>query len=437
VKATQSFLQVFQSRKMAALLLLGFSSGLPLYLTSRTLQAWMQEEKVDLASIGLFSLVGLPYSLKFLWSPLLDRFVPPFLGRRRGWLVLTQVGLFFAIAAMALQQPKHAVELLAINALIVAFLSATQDIAGDAYRTDVLEAHELGLGASTWVLGYRIAVLVTSALALILADRMPWSLVYLLMAALMGVGLVTSFWAPEAKLSASKAHELRPPTSLVDAVYLPFQEFFQRLGLSAGRLILLFVLFYKMGDALVGNMATPFLLDIGFSKTEIGAIQGGMGFLATTVGVIGGGVILTKIGLNRSLWIFGVLQALSNVGYFSLATVGKNSSFLVLAINLENLCAGFVTAAFVAYLMSLCNQRFSATQFALLSSLMAASGNLLASPAGQLAKATGWPGFFLITLVAALPGLVLLPFVAPWNPRSAPMPRPGLDDEEVDFPDKF
>ncbi len=416
---------------MAALLLLGFSSGLPLYLTSRTLQAWMQEEKVDLASIGLFSLVGLPYSLKFLWSPLLDRFVPPFFGRRRGWLILTQVGLLLAIAAMALQQPKNALGLLAINVSIVAFLSATQDIAGDAYRTDVLEGHELGLGASTWVLGYRIAVLVTSALALILADRMPWPVVYLLMAALMGVGLVTSFWAPEPKLSASKARELRPPASLVDAVYLPFQEFFQRLGLGAGSLILIFVLFYKMGDALVGNMATPFLLDIGFSKTEIGTIQGGMGFLATTVGVIGGGVILTKIGLNRSLWIFGVLQALSNLGYFSLAAVGKNNLFLVLAINIENLSAGFVTAAFVAYLMSLCNPRFSATQFALLSSLMAASSNLLASPAGKLAKATDWPMFFLITLVAALPGLILLPFVTPWNARPAPIPR--LDDEDVNF----
>lgn len=426
MKATQSFLQVFQSRKLACLLLLGFSSGLPLYLTSRTLQAWMQDEKVDLASIGLFSLVGLPYSLKFLWSPLLDRFVPPFMGRRRGWLVITQVGLLLAITAMALQQPRNALQFLAINAIIIAFLSATQDIAGDAYRTDVLEKSELGLGASTWVLGYRIAILVTSALALILADRIPWSAVYLLMAILMGVGLITSFFAPE-----PKANDNLPPPSLVDAVYLPFQEFFQRLGLGTGSLILLFVLLYKVGDALVGNMATPFLLDIGFSKTEIGAIQGGMGFLATTVGVIGGGVILTKIGINRSLWLFGGLQALSNLGYFSLATVGKNSSFLVLALNLENLCAGFVTAGFVAYLMNLCNHRFSATQFALLSSLMAASGNILAAPAGQLAKATGWPLFFLVSLVAALPGLVLLPVVAPWNPRSIPdMSIPGLDEQD-------
>lgn len=429
MKATQPFLQVFQSRKLASLLLLGFSSGLPLYLTSRTLQAWMQDEKVDLASIGLFSLVGLPYSLKFLWSPLLDRFVPPFLGRRRGWLVLTQVGLLLAIAAMAFQQPRNALQFLAINALIIAFLSATQDIAGDAYRTDVLEVRELGLGASTWVLGYRIAILVTSALALILADRIPWSGVYLLMAALMGVGLITSFWAPEPKGNSD-----RPPTSLMDAVYLPFEEFFRRLGLGAGSLTLLFVLLYKVGDALVGNMATPFLLAMEFTKTDIGAIQGGMGFLATTVGVIGGGLIVTRIGINRSLWIFGGLQALSNLGYFCLATVGKNYSFLVLAINLENLCAGLVTAAFVAYLMSLCNQRFSATQFALLSSLMVVCSIILAAPAGHLAKATGWPGFFLISLIAALPGLLLLPFVAPWNPRPVlpELPRDVLDYEDDD-----
>lgn len=429
MKATQPFLQVFQSRKLASLLLLGFSSGLPLYLTSRTLQAWMQDEKVDLASIGLFSLVGLPYSLKFLWSPLLDRFVPPFLGRRRGWLVLTQVGLLLAIAAMALQQPRNALQFLAINSLIVAFLSATQDIAGDAYRTDVLEVQELGLGASTWVLGYRIAILVTSALALFLADRIPWSGVYLLMAALMGVGLITSFWAPEPKGNSN-----RPPTSLMDAVYLPFEEFFQRLGLGAGSLTLLFVLLYKVGDALVGNMATPFLLAIEFTKTDIAGIQGVMGFLATTVGVIGGGIIVTRIGINRSLWIFGGLQALSNLGYFCLATVGKNYSFLVLAINVENLCAGLITAAFVAYLMSLCNQRFSATQFALLSSLMAVCSIILAAPAGHLAKATGWPGFFLISLIAALPGLLLLPFVAPWNPRPVlpEIPREVLDDEDDD-----
>jgi len=495
VNAPKSLLQVFQSRKMAALLLLGFSSGLPLFLTSRTLQVWMKEENVDLGVIGLFAIVALPYSLKFLWSPLLDRFVPPFMGRRRGWLVITQVGLLLAIAAMALQKPAQdaqVLQLLAINALIISFLSATQDIAGDAYRTDVLKPQELETGASVWVLGYRIALLATSFLGLVLADYLPWNVVYLLMAAFMAVGIITSFWAPEApdenlqtrsplslkdvifllfiillvagllggaligyiplnvfywvvaavigvwlitsfllpKRTLSNELENRPPQSLQDAVTLPFQEFFQRFGLPQGSLILSFILLYKLGDALVGNMANPFLVDINFSKTQIGAIQGGMGFLATTVGVLAGGAILTKLGINRCLWIFGILQLLSNFGYYALAIAGKNDSLLVLAINIENFCAGLVTVVTVAFLMSLCNHNFTTTQFALFSSLTAISRDILSAPAGELAEATGWATFFLITVVVALPGLLLLPFVAPWNPQPVIMPRPGLDDDD-------
>lgn len=489
--ATKSLLQVFQSRKMAALLLLGFSSGLPLFLTSRTLQVWMTEENVDLGVIGLFAIVALPYSLKFLWSPLLDRFVPPFMGRRRGWLVITQVGLVLAIAAMALQKPAQDVQvlqLLALNALVITFLSATQDIAGDAYRTDVLRLQELETGASVWVLGYRLALLVTSFLALVLADHLPWNIVYLLMAAFMGVGIITSFWAPEAPdenlqnrsplslkdvilllfiillvagllssiltgyiplnvfywivavvigawlitsflLPRTRDYDLenRPPQSLQDAVVLPFQEYFQRFGLIQGSLILSFILLYKLGDALVGNMANPFLVDINFSKTQIGAIQGGMGFLATTVGVLVGGAVLTKLGINRCLWIFGILQLLSNFGYYALAIAGKNNSLLVLAINLENFCAGLVTVVTVAFLMSLCNHNFTTTQFALFSSLTAISRDILSAPAGELVKATGWATFFLISVVVALPGLLLLPFVAPWNPQlTTPT---GLDDD--------
>ena len=410
---------------MVALLFLGFASGLPLFLTSQTLQAWMSIEEIDLGAIGLFSLVGLPYSLKFIWSPLLDRFVPPFLGRRRGWLVLTQAALIVAIAAMALQRPSQALQFLAINALVIAFFSASQDIAFDAYRTDVLEPLEMGAGAAVAVLGYRIALLVTGSLALILADQIPWSTVYLLMSALMAIGLLTSFWAPEPR------NPRTPPASLADAVSLPFIEFFQRSGLVRGILILLFIVLYKLGDALVNNMSKPFLLPntgLGFSQTEMGVIQGGMGLLATIVGTLAGGVILSKIGINRSLWVFGILQAVSNFTYFLLAKVGKNYSFLVLTINIENFCAGLGTAAFVAFLMSLCNQRFSATQYALLSSLMAVSRDILVAPAGGLAEATGWSLFFLLSIVAAIPGLLLLPVFAPWNSRLAPIPRPGLDD---------
>ncbi len=403
---------VLKSRKLLSLLLLGFSSGLPLFLTGRTLQVWLTEAGVDLGVIGWLSLVRLPYTLKFLWSPFLDRFVPPFLGRRRGWLVITQVGLMIAIAWMSLQNPKQALNILAINALIIAFLSATQDIAGDAYRTDVLAPEELGLGASTWILGYRVAILTTSSVALVLAEDLPWSVIYLLMAVLMGVGIIAAFFAPE------PIDQERSPDSLVDAIYLPFREFFQRKGIILGATVLTFILLYKFGDALLGNMATPFLVDIGFTKKVIGAIQGGWGFVSTTVGVVLGGAILTKIGLNRALWVVGISQALSNASYLGLSLIGKNETALLGVISIENLCAGMVASVFVAYLMSLCNPKFSATQFALLSSLMAAGNDILSAPAGELVKVLGWPSFFASTIAFSIPGMLLLFLVAPWSERS-------------------
>jgi len=495
VNATRSLLQIFQSRKMAVLLFLGFSSGLPLFLTSRTLQLWMQDAGVDLGAITLFGLVSVPYSLKFLWSPLLDRFVPPFLGRRRSWLILTQVGLVLAIAAMALQQPaqnSQVLQLLAITALVVTFLSATQDIAGDAYRTDILSPLELEAGASVWVLGYRMALLVTSFLALVLADYIPWNAVYLIMAAFMAVGIIATLVAPSepvlegeqtsapisikdgiflllfaailaglvggvitglislptlslliASLLAfwlvaafvlpqrrNNVTQSRPPQSLQDAVILPFQEFFGRFGLTQASLILAFILLYKLGDSFVGITANLFLRELTFTKSEIAAVQGGMGFIATTVGVLAGGAILTKIGINRALWIFGILQLVSNLGYYALAIAGKNYSLLVLAINIENFCAGLITVVTVAYLMSLCNHSFTTTQFALFSSLVAISRDLLSAPAGQLAIITGWSTFFLLSIVAAIPGLLLLPLIAPWNPAPIAMPKPGLNDDD-------
>lgn len=423
MKAIQSLLKVFESRKMAALLLLGFASGLPLLLIGNTLKAWMTLEKVDLGAIGWFSLASLPYSFKFLWSPFLDRFTLPFLGRRRGWLIVMQIALIVAIALMGFQQPKQALQMLAINAIVIAFLSATQDIATDAYRTDVLTPLEMGAGAAVFILGYRIALLVAGSLALILADKMPWSSVYLLMAATMAIGIFATLLAPEPR-------EISPPASLADAVVLPFDEFFQRQGVLHGILILLFITLYKLGDALLSNMTTPFLLNTGFTKTDIGAIQVGMGLIATIVGALAGGSILSKIGINRSLWVFGFLQAVSNLAYYFLSIVGKNYQAMVLAINIEQFCGGLGTAAFVAFLMSLCNQRFSATQYALLSSLMAVSRDILAAPGGEIVKSTSWSMFFLISIFAALPGLMLLPVFAPWNPQPVAMPRPGLDEEE-------
>src|SRR6266480_4648506 len=256
-------LRIFGQPKMGILLLLGFSSGLPFYLTSKTLQAWMTTAKVDLATIGFFSLVALPYSLKFVWAPVMDRFVPPFLGRRRGWVLITQVLLLLVIAAMALHDPRTGLKMLAINAIAIAFLSASQDISLDAYRTDVLETREMGAGAAVFVMGYRIALLTTGALAFFLADRMPWQTVYVILSLLLIIGIVTTFVAPEPVLSDA------PPRTLAEAVVLPFADFFQRAGVLRALLVLLFIVLYKYSDSLAGSMTTPFLLKTGFTQTEV------------------------------------------------------------------------------------------------------------------------------------------------------------------------
>jgi PAT family beta-lactamase induction signal transducer AmpG len=425
-----NWFKVFQSRKMSALIFLGFASGLPFYLSSKNpIQAWMSEDGVSLEAIGAFGLVSLPYSLKFLWSPLLDRFVPPFLGRRRGWLVISQIALIVAIAAMALQNPSKALQFLAINAFLIAFFSATQDILADAYRTDVLEKPELGAGASVFLLGYRLAIIFTSYLPLWIAEQTSWNFFYLLMSALMIIGLVNSFFAPEPPKKGE------PPKSLKDAIVYPFLDFLERNGLQKAIFILLFITIYKLGDAMVKNLSTPFLLEQGlnFSKSDL-ALPGTLSIIATIVGTLAGGAIMTRIGINRSLWIFAIVQAVGNLMYFALALVGRNQLLMIGAINVESFCSGLESAAFVAFLMSLCNQRFSATQYALLSSLVAFSRDILVAPSGIWAKAMGWPNFFLMTAIAALPGLILLPFFAPWHERDDLAPqltsRFGSEDED-------
>lgn len=401
--------KIFGQQKMAFLLLLGFSSGLPFYLTSKTLQAWMTTAHVDLATIGFFSLVTLPYSLKFVWAPLMDRYVPPFLGRRRGWVLITQVLLLLAIAAMSLHDPRVGLRMLAVNAIAIAFFSASQDISLDAYRTDVLQDREMGAGAAVFVLGYRIAMITTGALAFYLADRIAWPSVYLVLSALLLIGIATTFFSPEPVLRDA------PPKSLAEAVVLPFREFFRRAGAWRAALVLLFIVLYKYSDSLAGSMTTPFLLKTGFSQSEVGAVFLGAGVIATIVGVLAGGAVIGKLGINKSLWIFVVFQGLSNLTYYGLSLTARSHPLMVTAVVVENFGLGLVTAGMTAYLMSMCNKRFTATQFALLSSLMAASRDILVAPAGKFAESLGWPNFFLITVAMALPPLVLLPFIAPWT----------------------
>ena len=408
-----SAFRIFGQPKMAILVLFGFSSGLPFYLTSKTLQAWMTTAHVDLATIGFFSLVTLPYSLKFVWAPVMDRYIPPFLGRRRGWVLITQILLLLSIAAMALHDPARGLQMLAINAIAITFFSASQDISLDAYRTDVLQDREMGAGAAVFVLGYRIAMISTGALAFFLADRIQWPAVYAVLSTLLVVGIATTFIAPEPVLRDA------PPRTLFEAVVLPFADFFQRVGPRAV-LVLVFIVVYKYSDSLAGSMTTPFLLQAGFSQSEVGAVFLGVGVVATIAGVVVGGAMIGKVGINRALWVFVVFQGLSNLTYYGLSLSGKNHTFMVAAIITENFGLGLVSAGMTAYLMEMCNKRFTATQFALLSSLMAASRDILVAPAGKLVESSGWPGFFLITVAMAIPPLVLLPFIAPWS-RDVPI----------------
>lgn len=385
--------------RLGIMLPLGFASGLPLALTGATLQAWLTEAGLDLTTIGLFAYVGLPYTLKFLWAPVMDRIVPPWLGRRRGWMVVTQTGLALALALMAMIGPSSGAQIFAALALGVAFLSASQDIVYDAYRTDVLKPEERGLGAATWVMGYRIAMIASGSLALILASRMGWSVAYLCMAGLMALGVLTIFLSPEPE-DAQAA-----PKSMAEAVWGPLTEFLSRPMAVA---LLALIVLYKLGDAFAGALTTSFLLrGMQFSSEDIGVVRA-FGIGATILGAFIGGGLLPRMGLFRALFLFGVLQALSNLSFLWLAWVGKSYPVMAVAVGVENLTGGMGTAAFVALVMSLCNHRYTATQFALLSSVEALGRVFLGWPAAKLVGVAGWGPFFFVTFLAALPGLWLL-----------------------------
>ena len=394
------YAEIFRSPRVAAVLVLGFASGLPLALTGSTLQAWLTVSNIDIRTIAWFSWIGVPYLLKFLWAPVMDRFVPPFLGRRRGWMLLTQLALLAGIAAMALAPPAESILLLGVLALWVAFASASQDIVIDAYRTDVLRTQERGMGAAVGVFGYRIAMLASGGLALILADQVGWRAAYLFMASLMGVGLITSMLAPEPQDPAA------PPRSLIDAVVLPLADLFSRRGALS---LLALVMLYKFGDALAGTLTTAFLIrGAGFTPTDVGLVNKFLGLAALLLGALVGGVVLARMSLFRALLAFGALQAVSNLSFAWLAWAGKSYPLLVFAVGFENLASGMGTTAFVALAMALCNSSFSATQYALLSAL-ASLGRVLFGPlTGQIVVWIGWADFFVITFVAALPGLWLV-----------------------------
>lgn len=395
------FLNLFRQPKSAILLILGFASGLPLALTSGTLQAWMTVENIDLKTIGFFSLVGQAYVFKFLWSPLMDRYTPPFLGRRRGWLLATQILLLAAIAGMGFMEPSTHLRWMAALAVVIAFCSASQDIVFDAWKTDVLSQEERGTGAAISVLGYRLAMLVSGGLALWFADRwLGWQGMYWLMAALLIPCIIATLVAPDPQ-SAIPA-----PRSLEQAVTEPLRDFF---GRNNAWLILLLIVLYKLGDAFAMTLTTPFLIrGLGFDPGQVGMVNKSLGLLATIIGALYGGVLMQRMSLFRALLIFGLLQAASNAGYWLLAITGKSLISMAAVVFFENLCGGMGTAAFVALLMTLCNKSFSATQFALLSALSAVGRVYVGPIAGWFVESWGWPLFYLFSILAALPGIALL-----------------------------
>jgi len=398
-----SLLRQFFSPKMLVAFLMGFTCGMPLLLTSTVLQAWMTEQGVDLSVIGFFSLVGLPYTLKFLWAPVFDRFIPPFLGRRRGWLLVVQLILIVTVASLGLTDPGQTPWMVALSACFVTFFSASQDIVVDAYRREDLSDNQLGLGSSLYVNGYRLGMLLAGSGGLILADHVAFDQVYLLMAASLLVGVVTTLLCREPPLT------MGTPRTFHEAVVDPFVEFFSR---DRALMLLLFILLYKIGDQMASTLTTPFYMALGFSKTQIGVVAKLFGFWSTIAGGLIGGAILLRIGIIRSLWIFGILQTLGILSFSVLALMGNSLNWLIIAIVLEQLTSGMGTSAYVAYMASLTNKRFTATQYALLSSCMGIPRVIVAAPAGWMAEMVGWPLFFLGCTVIAIPGLMLLPMVA-------------------------
>jgi PAT family beta-lactamase induction signal transducer AmpG len=394
----QTLKQVFSVR-MLSMLLIGYSAGLPLLLIGSTLQAWMTDEGVDLTAIGFVSLLGLPYVFKYLWAPLLDRYKLPFFSRRKGWMILFQVLLVFSIFALSLTDPKKDLELVCIWAIMISFFSASQDIVLDAYRREILPDEELGLGSSLYITGYRLAMLVSGALALILADTIPWKYVYMSLAGFMAPSLLFTFFAPK------ENQHIPIPSNLKEAIIGPLKDFFTRRG---AWIMLLFILLYKVGDSMASNMTTPFILDIGYSKTDIGTVAKTFGMVATILGGIIGGTLMLRMNMRYSLITFGILQAVSTLGFSVLPSLPVSFASLAAIIAFENLASGMGTAAYSAYMASLTNRQFTATQYALLTALMGIPRVILASPTGWMAKIMGWEIFFVVCTLIAVPGLLLL-----------------------------
>ncbi|MFZ6846105.1 AmpG family muropeptide MFS transporter [Undibacterium sp. RuTC16W] len=405
--------QQYLNRRMLILVFLGFSSGLPLFILINLVQAWLSKSGLDVKAIGLFTLVMFPYPWKFIWSPLMDRFSFGSLGRRRGWMMLTQVALFFAIGSLGWLDPVTQLPVIAALATLVAFLSASQDIVIDAFGREILDDNEQGLGAAVKVNAYKVAGLVPGALSLILADLISWQWVFWITAAFMLPGLMCTLLVKEPQVYGD------PPKTIEDAVILPFREFVTRDGWANAVWILSFIFLYRLGDSMAATLATKFFIDLGFQLTQIGAIAKVTLFWGSIAGGIVGGIWMIRLGINRALWIFGVVQALSILGFALLAHTGPNMLLLGLTLAFEAFGVGLGTSAFVAFIARTTDPRYTATQFALFTSLAAVPRTFTTSLIGYIVAQTGWFQFFLLCFLLAIPGLLLLFKVAPWNEKKA------------------
>lgn len=404
-----SYKEAILNRRMLICVFTGFTSGLPLYILIQLVPAWLRTEGVGLAEIGFFTLIGLPYTWKFLWSPIMDRYTLPFLGRRRGWMLVTQLALMGSIAAIGFLKPQFSIWAIAYLAAVIAFFSASQDIVLDAYRRELLADQELGLGNAIHIQAYRLSGLVPGSLALVLADHMPWNAVFIVVAAFMLIGILMVLSINE------PVRDPQAPRTIKEAVIEPFREFLGRQGVGSALFVLAFLFFYKLGDNMATALQTPFFIDVGFTLSEIGVVAKFASLTAVIVGGLVGGLVMVVLSINRALWLFGIVQIVSILGFAALAVVGPNLWMLGFAVAFEYLGVGLGAAALTAYIARSTNKAFAATQFALFTALAATPRTLAGATTGVIVEHAGWFNFFMICVVLAVPGMLLLFKVAPWH----------------------
>ena len=407
-----SFKHTILNKRMLICIFTGFSSGLPLFVLYQLVPGWLRDQGVSLAEIGLFSLIGVPYVWKFLWSPLLDRYSLGRLGRRRSWMLATQVLLLISIAAFGMVNPIENIWSVAYLATAVAFFSASQDIVLDAYRRELLPDNELGLGNSIHVQAYRFSGLVPGSLAFILADHISWQSVFIIVAGFMVLGILLTLFIKELET------EHNAPKSLRDAIVLPFKDFIQSNGLKSAAFTLVFLVLYKLGDNMATALQTPFFIDMGFSKTEIGVIAKTSSMIAMTIGIVVGGIVMIKLSINRALWLFGFVQISSILGFAALAEIGHNNVALAIAMGFEYLGVGLGTAAFTAFIARTTNPAFAATQIALFTAIAVLPRTFANATTGFIVEQIGWTQFYFLCTALAVPGMLMLFKVAPWHEQT-------------------